>query len=260
MRKKRHKNKHNQQPAAHHEKPTCHENVKCPSVYTVRIEADPEDEQRYTKEKEYRGSQLSIGKWLNRITAVGTLVGIAGLLYLYGTLIATRQSANAADVNSRATLQQVLAFEATEAAQLIITITPVQSNGALKAVTGPSDSIFIDWDVAAQNIGPTMAKSLNFSADIMTIANTHGGYVEAPGHPFSKLSPNPSPVGIPLKPAGITHFPYRQQIPGWSDVVSAKSSVVIYMQVSYVDIFNRSNYAPVCLYFDLSTKGFLRCP
>lgn len=174
---------------------------------------------------------------------------------------ATQRSADAANNSARITQQQLLAFEATEAAQLIVNITPAQEPNILQAqIDIQSDSILIDWDVAPTNVGPTVAKGLSFSASVFDIAGTNGNYAEPPGRPFSRLAPTPSSVGRAIKQNDTEHFKFTQQIPGWESVVNRKDTIVIYMQVSYLDIFNRPQFAPTCVYFDLGTKGFIRCP
>jgi hypothetical protein len=89
--KNRDKNQHNQQPHRQLGKSAYHDQIKWPSIFPVRIELDAEDKQRYAEEQKYQRFQLSIGKWLNRITAIGTLVGLTGLIYLYGTLKTTQR-------------------------------------------------------------------------------------------------------------------------------------------------------------------------
>lgn len=70
--------------------------------------------------------------------------------------------------------RQITDFEAVQAAKLIVEITPVQSPGVLKATAGPNDSIFVDWDIKATNVGATIASGLNFSGETYTVMNTNG--------------------------------------------------------------------------------------
>ncbi|HEX4076280.1 MAG TPA: hypothetical protein VHX49_12840 [Candidatus Acidoferrales bacterium] len=260
----KHKQRHNphQKASADDRKPACQDEVKLPAIYPIRIESSAEDRDRYADEKRHRDSELSVGKWLNRITTAGTVVALVGLIYLGGSLRATRRSADAAAEGAHAAQQQVLAFEATEAAQLIVTITPAQAPGVLDArVDTANDSILVDWDVAAKNIGPTIAREVGFSSDMFDIRGTNGSFAEPPGHPFATLKPSPSPSGSTVEPNGGTeHFTYTQQISGWRDIANKRDTIVIYMQISYVDIFGHPEFAPTCMYFDIRSRGFIRCP
>lgn len=87
----KHKNKENPND---HQKPTCHESIKWPSLYPVRIEKSSDDESRYTEEKNYKDRQIRIARWLNWITGGAAVVGLLGLVYLDGQLGAMREANN----------------------------------------------------------------------------------------------------------------------------------------------------------------------
>jgi hypothetical protein len=242
MSKNRDKNQHNQHPTGNDRKPAYHDQIKWPSIYPVRIELDAEDKQRYAEEQKYQRSQLSIGKWLNRITAIGTLVGLTGLIYLYGTL--------------KTTQRQVSDSESVQAAQLIVNISPVQSLGVLGA-SATENEIVVNWNIEAKNVGPTIARNVGLFSEYFEIVGANGGYVEPPGHPFAKLVPRPSLIGPAIPPNGESiNFPLTRQMP----ITSSKSSVVIFTQISYIDIFKHAQIAPVCLYYNWQKNGFTYCP
>jgi hypothetical protein len=81
-------NKKNKQhhPPNDHQKPTCHYDMKWPSIYPVRIEPSPEDENRYSAEQLYKARQLRTARTLNWITGFAAGVGLFGLAILYGQL------------------------------------------------------------------------------------------------------------------------------------------------------------------------------
>ncbi|MGB6690842.1 MAG: hypothetical protein WBE76_23660 [Terracidiphilus sp.] len=158
--------------------------------------------------------------------------------------------------------RQVIDFEAAQAARLIVELTPLEKPGVLKATAGPNDSISIDWDIKATNVGPTIARELNFSGDTYEVAGTDGGYAEPPGHPFSKLVPvpKPAPFGFAIGPNKSEDFAFIQDIPDWATVSAHKASIIIIMQVSYIDIFNKAQAVPDCFYYNIESNGFVQCP
>jgi hypothetical protein len=52
------------------------------TVYTVRVEPDPEEKGRYTDEQQYRKKQIDAAIWLNRISAIGAAIAFLALLAL----------------------------------------------------------------------------------------------------------------------------------------------------------------------------------
>jgi hypothetical protein len=107
MSKKRNKHQQGHQAPDHHQEAEALDQREPSSVYTVKVEPTTEDKDRYADEKKFRHSQLSIGKWLNVVTAVGTLTALVGLVYLYATLRAARKSANAAKEASETASKQL---------------------------------------------------------------------------------------------------------------------------------------------------------
>jgi len=97
----RHKKIKHNKPSGHDQQPSDHGRDAPPPVYAVRIEPSPDDSNKYAAEQGYRQQQLRLAKILNSITAIGTVVGILGLLYLYAYLQATKKSANAAEQSAR---------------------------------------------------------------------------------------------------------------------------------------------------------------
>src|ERR1700674_245329 len=77
-----------QRPAAD-EQPLKNSGSDASSTYSVRIERTADDSQRY-------GEQKVFLKWQLAVAIATTLVGFFGLIYLNGTLSATKKAANAA--------------------------------------------------------------------------------------------------------------------------------------------------------------------
>jgi hypothetical protein len=82
-----------------------------PPIYSVRIEPDPREKQRYADEQDYRKRQLARATTLNTITRVGTMAGLVGFLVLLGTLIITKQSVNTANRQLEASQRPWISFD-----------------------------------------------------------------------------------------------------------------------------------------------------
>lgn len=79
--KHRYKQK-NQHGTEHNEPPTSHLEGEIGMVYTVRIEPNPEDKDRYADEKECRKNQVDAAKWLNVISGIGAGIAFLALIAL----------------------------------------------------------------------------------------------------------------------------------------------------------------------------------
>ena len=66
--------------------------LKTPTSIPVKIDPGPQDEERYTEEKDNRARQLSAAQRTNRITFWGTIVGILTLVALYVCLYQNRET------------------------------------------------------------------------------------------------------------------------------------------------------------------------
>ena len=76
MSKKWKKPGHNRKSSEHDSKPSTECKYSPPSVYAVSIQRDPEDEKRYTEEKNSRSSQKTIGTVLNWFTGIAAAAAI----------------------------------------------------------------------------------------------------------------------------------------------------------------------------------------
>jgi hypothetical protein len=151
---------------------------------------------------------------------------------------------------------QVSDSEAVQAAQLIVNISPARSPGVFMAGAS-GNMILINWDIEAKNVGPTIARNVSLFSESFEIVGANGEYIEPPGQPFSKLTSHPSAVGPAIPPnGGSVHFQSGQQLA----ITSSKSSMVIYMQISYVDVFKHAQFVPVCVYYNWHIEGFTYCP
>jgi len=106
--KKWHKKGQHQESPGNHQQPSCHGEIKWPSVYPVRIEPSPEEDKKYAEEQLYKKKQLRVSKTLNWITGCAALVGLFGLIYLRGQLrqmkVSNEQTKLALHVSERAYL------------------------------------------------------------------------------------------------------------------------------------------------------------
>jgi hypothetical protein len=84
------------EPAADHQQPASQGRNNSPTIYSVIIQPSSGDAEKQAAENKYRKQQLRIGVALNWITAIGTVVGLRGLVYLWGTLKATQSAARTA--------------------------------------------------------------------------------------------------------------------------------------------------------------------
>jgi hypothetical protein len=74
-------------------------------VYTVRVEPEPDEKERYADERTYRGKQLDYAKWLNIISAVGGGIAFIALISLIANaFILQRQltTMREANINAKA--------------------------------------------------------------------------------------------------------------------------------------------------------------
>ncbi len=83
-----------EQPDERDEPPTS-ERREAGGVYTVRIEPNSKDEDWKAEQRKNWARQLCVAKWLNAITLIASVVALAGLIFLYGTLNATKEAADA---------------------------------------------------------------------------------------------------------------------------------------------------------------------
>jgi len=177
---------------------------------------------------------------------------------------AAKISADSAKLSAETAKQQLLRFEESDIARLEVTINPAVKDGAITVlpakVDKSSDSIFADWTVKVTNLGPTIARGLNLSVNWYNYANTGGNFSPEVIKRLSTISPQPSPFGKGLKVGDDMSFPLTGQMPGWKDVVSSKDSIIIVMQVSYVDIFDQPQGTPDCVYYSSGYNGFIQCP
>ena len=81
MPEKHHKKPAHQSGPDENSKPTEHCKIDAGTVYSVRVQPDSKDQERYTEEKEYRRRQLASGRTLNIVTAVA-----AGFALIYAAI------------------------------------------------------------------------------------------------------------------------------------------------------------------------------
>lgn len=194
------------------------------------------------------------------VTAIAT-IAIAYLTWQYVTY--SKKQWETMQGQSSIIQRQLRDSEQVQIARLEVDATPLEKPGILKAIADKrSDSILIDWTVKVTNLGPTIARALNFTAEASTMANTHGEFNldEKSAHMFSAISPNPSPFGRILKVADNADFPFKAQIPGLNNIVELRDSLIIMMQVSYIDVFDQPQGVPDCVYYSVSQNGFVQCP
>jgi hypothetical protein len=117
--KKRHKNQHQQHPPEHHQEPPRDESGGVRHIYAVKIEPTADQQEKYAEQKLYWKRQLSIACWLNAITAFAAIVGLGGLIFLFGTLRATKQAADAATKGADLTQREQRPYMIAEAPRFI---------------------------------------------------------------------------------------------------------------------------------------------
>lgn len=137
------------------------------TIHTVKIQPNPEDQQRSANEQEYWQKQVQQAKRLNIISTLATAIALAALLGVgYNACLIHRQVAEMQKANAINTES----FEATERPWLSVKVAPA---GDLYFVKGKQAALAIK--VSIKNVGKSIAKDVQIDA---------------------KLSP--SPPGLPM--------------------------------------------------------------
>jgi hypothetical protein len=148
----------------HSQPPVCHEDIKWPSVYPVRIEPSPDDDKKYAREQFYMRWQL----YLNSITAAAAVIGLLGLFLLWGQLKATKKSADAADA---ALKSQQISFQ-TDQRPYVVT------DGMPQFLTIPNVKAKTQANVVFKDIGKTPATNAVWFVDLLPYrAETRAGFL-----------------------------------------------------------------------------------
>ena len=69
------------------------------------IQPNAEEEKWHADQRRYWERQLRVAKWLDRITVIAAVVGLAGLFVVKSTLDATKQAAGAAADQAKVALE-----------------------------------------------------------------------------------------------------------------------------------------------------------
>jgi hypothetical protein len=152
-------------------------------LYTVMIQPSAADNQRHNDEKEYWEKQIRVTKTLNWITAIGGVGALVGLIFLYGTLAASRDAAVAAKASAGIALSQL---RLSERPWIGITDTEVF---APLVFSGEKSQVSIRFEM--KNSGTSIANRVR-----EIVVMTFGTYKQASEAEVSVCKINPPNEGV----------------------------------------------------------------
>jgi hypothetical protein len=234
--KKWNKKKHQQQPPKNDQAPPTDGESTTARVYAVRIEPAADENDRYSDQKLYWRRQLSLAFWLNWITGFAAIVGLAGLIYLYETLGATKEAADAAKKSADISEKS---FRADE--RPYITIYSINPK------TGPLKTGDNSIDLRILNSGRTPALNIENTVHVMIA-----------GRPIAEFAPNgKSEAVVAGSKDSVNNYTLTLSAPDARDVATLQ----IIGTVEYVDVFGDVQYRTTfCSWYDVKVGQFKFCP
>ncbi len=175
-----------------------------------------------------------------------------GLLVLnHFLLCATKKAADAAKKSADIAQQQVTDAEAIQVAKLMLYISPTITPAS-------GDSVLIDWKPLIKNFGQTGATEIRIEITNIPIEGTKGKFW-MPNN-VAKPVPNPNLAGDSIFPGEPHQYSdFQQQLVGWGNVLRREATGISLWDISYKDVFNKSQVVEFCFYYS-PEKTFVRCP
>lgn len=158
-------------------------------VYTVKIEPHPDDEKKYSEDKQYRNDQIDAARRLNNISGIGAgIAGAALLALVVNACMVHRQLVAAKQANTISKTASDLAYRPYVGINdIVIAFVPhkVKSLNQITAMPTPETTVF-DYRAELKNFGPVPGSNFRGSWRIFLsgVEQTSSGYPDMPATIF----------------------------------------------------------------------------